>query len=212
MELNKEENVNQGRQYLNGSAFHDKAAAALPKRLTDVMFGFCASQTLFAACELGIFDALDAAGSSLSAKALSQQLSINEDATCRILDALSCMELLVKHDQGIPTYSNTIMASKYLITTSPESVKCAMAFGNNVLYRLFGNLNWAVRDGDNQWQRSFNKSSATDFFKEVCATKESCIQCMEAMRGTCRPAAMVVVTAFDLASSYHNMCDLGGIA
>jgi len=183
------------------------SSSSLPPQLAQYMFGFCASQALFTACEVGIFDALHKAGRPVSAKELSQELSINYDATCRLLDTLSCMELLEKHTGEV--YGNTSIATKYLTTNSPHSIQCSMAFGNNVLYRLFGNLNWAVREGNNQWQRSFNKTCAREFFKDVFSTTKSCIRFMEGMRGTCRPAAKEVVTAFDL-STFQHMCDLGG--
>ena len=206
MDLKQVDVMNCDHTNLNG--YHqDEKSPALPRRLTDLMFGFCASQAMFAACEVGIFDALHDAGCPLSAAALSQKLSINNDATCRILDALSCMELVNKHEEG--TYSNTSIATKHLTSTSPHSIQCSMAFGNNVLYRLFGNLTWAVREGTNQWNRSFNKSCARDFFKDIFDNEKSCIQFMEGMRGTCRPAAKAVVTSFNL-SGYHHMCDLGG--
>lgn len=185
----------------------DSATSSLPPQLAQYMFGFCASQALFTACEVGIFDALQRAGRPVSAKELSDKLSIDHDASCRLLDALSCMELLEKHDGDV--YGNTSLATKYLTTNSPDSIHCSMAFGNNVLYRLFGNLNWAVIEGTNQWQRSFNKSCAREFFKDAFSTTESCIRFMEGMRGTCRPAAREVMTAFNL-STYQHMCDLGG--
>lgn len=202
MDLKKNDHTS----YTNGF-HHDDISPSLPRRLTDLMFGFCASQALFTACEVGIFDALNEADRPLSAAVLSQKLSINHDATCRLLDALCGMELLERNEDK--TYRNTSLAEKYLTSNSPESIQSSMAFGNTVLYRLFGNLNWAVREGTNQWQRSFNKTCARDFFKDVFSDTKSCVRFMEGMRGTCRPAAVGVVTAFDL-SSYRHMCDLGG--
>lgn len=196
--------------YSNGyTRPHHKNSEGLPTRLTEVMFGFCASQTLFTACELGIFDVLQDA--RLSSQEVAEKLSTNQDATSRMLDALTGMEFLEKHplSSGLAKYSNMPIAEKYLTSSSPESIKCSMAFGSNVLYNLFGNLQSAVREGQSQWERSFNRSSAEDFFKDVFATKEGCIRLMEGMRGTCRPAAAGVVTACDL-SNFKHMCDLGG--
>lgn len=209
----EEVHVNHGisNGYSNGyTCPHHKNSEPLPSRLTELMFGFCASQTLFSACELGIFDALHATV-PLSANDVAEKLSTNQDATCRILDALTGMEFLEKHQfaSGHAKYSNMPIADRYLTSSSPESIKCSMSFGSNVLYNLFGNLQSAVREGQNQWERSFNRSSAEDFFKDVFTTKEGCIRLMEGMRGTCRPAAAGMVKAFDL-GNFEHMCDLGG--
>ncbi|EDO45660.1 predicted protein [Nematostella vectensis] len=173
------------------------------------MFGFCGSQTLFTACELGIFDLLHASNTPLSANAIAKDLSTDVDATGRLLDALVCLELLEKTPASPPVYMNTPTTDRFLLQSSPNSVKPCMQFGGTVLYRLFSNLTSAVRDGNNQWGRTFNGSTAGDFFKSAYATREGVIRVLEGMRGTSRPVAPLVVTAFDL-SSFATMCDVGG--
>jgi len=172
------------------------------------MHGFCASQALFAGCELGIFDALHAAGAPQSAKTLSKKLCTNEEATSRLLDVLANIELLVKHaGTDEPRYANTNEA-QWLTDSSPSNVKGFIKLRVQTSYPLCGNLSSAVRDGSSQWQRTFNESSE-ETFKCLFANEDKTIQFLEAMRGITRPGARFCVSAFDL-SRFKRMCDLGG--
>lgn len=61
------------------------------------------AQTLFAACELGVFDHLEASERPLSAAEVAQALDTSEDGTQRLLSACAGLELLVVqqcNDQG----------------------------------------------------------------------------------------------------------------
>ena len=73
---------------------------------------------------------------------------------------------------------------------------------------MFGNLESAIREGSNQWMRTFNLSSE-DFFKSSYNIEEDRIRFQSAMHSTSLHFCHAVVTAFDL-SSFDNCCDLGG--
>ena len=180
------------------------SGSPIPRKIVDLMHGYCASQALFSACELGIFDALYVAGVPQSAKTLSEQLSTDENATSRLLDVLAHIELVVKHGGSDgPLYSITKEA--YCLTSSsPSNLKGFITLCLHTAYPLLGNLTSAIRDGGSQWQRTFNVPSEDDFYDE-----EMKIGFLEAMRGISGPGAHSCVSAFDL-SRFETMCDLGG--
>ena len=184
------------------------SGSPIPRKIVDLMHGYCASQALFSACELGIFDALYVAEVPQSAKTLSGELSIDENATSRLLDVLAHIELVVKHaGSDGPLYS--IAKEAYCLTSSsPSNVKGFSTFSLQTGYPLFGNLTSAIRDGDSQWQRTFHATSE-ELFKNWYASQEKTIAFLEGMRGISGPGAHFCVSAFDL-SRFKTMCDLGG--
>ncbi|KAL2081698.1 hypothetical protein ACEWY4_023551 [Coilia grayii] len=65
-----------------------------PRKILQYMEGFLISKTLFAACELGVFDHLETAERPLSAAEVAQGLGSSEDGTRRLLSACAGLELL----------------------------------------------------------------------------------------------------------------------
>ena len=60
---------------------------------------FCVCQTMFAACELGVFDLLQTSGRPLSAGEVAQAVGASLDGTERLLSACTGLELLTAHTQ-----------------------------------------------------------------------------------------------------------------
>src|SRR5690349_14343778 len=85
------------------------------------------SKTMFAAASLGIFDLLAKQG-PLSARAVSDVLQSNEDATARLLDGCVALELLSKTD-GI--YANTATADRYLRNDSEHTLIGYILYSND---------------------------------------------------------------------------------
>ena len=175
--------------------------------LIQSLYGSFKLQTIFATCELGIFDELSS-GKAI-ADQLSAKLSINHAATTQLLDALVSLEQLEKHGKEEPhSYSNTRATERFLVKSSPDSITAFLVFLKTIVGKLFDNLAWAVREGTNQWQRAFGRSQA-EFVKPFYATKEEKIKFLDAMRASSKWDASTFVTAFDL-HEFNHMCDLGG--
>ncbi|KAJ7356228.1 hypothetical protein OS493_025981 [Desmophyllum pertusum] len=185
------------------------APPPIPGKLHDLIYAFRKSKVLFAACDLGVFDVLHESDAPQSAEDISSKLTTNVDATTRFLDALVALELLEKTKQGESwLYSNTEMAKQFLTKSSPDSVACYMRHSNQLLYPIFGNLESAVREGSNQWMKTFGQSSE-DVWKATYNSEEAHLRFLEAMHTSSRHSCHVVVTAFDL-SEFQCCCDLGG--
>ena len=163
----------------------------------------------FAACDLGIFDLLHESDAPQSAKDISSKMSTNVDATTRLIDTLVALELLEKTKQDDSwLYSNTEMSKQFLTKSSPDSVDGYIRHSNRLLYQLFGNLETAVREGSNQWMKTFGQSSE-DVWKAAYNTEEARLRFLGAMHSTSRHSCHAVATAHDL-SEFQFCCDLGG--
>ena len=170
----------------------------IPDKLANLLEGYHASKTLFAACELRIFDRLHSA-----------TISSELDATTRLMDALVGLEFLEKTKDGDQwVYKNSQIASKFLTSSSPESQLGMIGYKNNVSYTLCGQLESAVREGTPRWMKAFGKSS-NDVFQELYHTEESCLQFMRALHSDSLHGSYAVAKGVDL-SKFRTCCDLGG--
>ncbi|KAG2456336.1 ASMT methyltransferase, partial [Polypterus senegalus] len=68
--------------------------AEYPRRILDYMEGFLVSKTLFAACELGVFDLLSQSKQPMRAAEIAHRLKTNVDGMERLLAACVGLELL----------------------------------------------------------------------------------------------------------------------
>ena len=180
----------------------------IPDKLANLLEGYHASKTLFAACELRIFDKLHSTTAPQSAKEISESICSELDATTRLMDTLVGLEFLEKTKDGDQwVYKNSQIASKFLTSSSPESQLGLIAFKNNVSCTLCGQLESAVREGTPRWVKAFGKSS-NDVFQELYHTEESCLQFMRALHSDSLHRSYAVAKAVDL-SKFHTCCDLG---
>ncbi len=171
-----------------------------PRLVIDLIEAFRRSKTMFAAVELGVFDRLAAA--PLTAAELADSTDL--DAATRLLDA--CVSLgLLACDGG--RYSNTAAAQTYLTRSSPHTLAGYILYSNSALFRLWANLEDAVREGSNRWKQTFGWEGPIfdHFFKTEQATRDFLL----GMHGFGLLSSPAVVAAFDL-SGFRRLVDLGG--
>ena len=173
-----------------------------PAVILDLLEAFRRSKTMFAAVSLGVFDALESGPQSVTALATS--LKLDAGALERLLDACVCLQVLAKHGS---LYENTPTASAYLCEQSPARMTGYLNYSNAILWKMWGNLEGAVREGTNRWQETFGWDGPifSSFFKTEAAMHEF----LMGMHGQGLLSSPQVVTAFDL-SRFRRLVDLGG--
>lgn len=173
-----------------------------PAVVLDLIEAFRRSKTMFAAVTLGVFDALAAGPKSLAQ--LADELKWNPDALERLLDACVGLQLLVRSDDG---YENTSAATAYLTTSSPLRLTGYINYSNDITWKLWSNLEDAVREGTHRWQQTFGWDGPifSHFFKTEEAKREFLI----GMHGLGLLSSPHVVSAFDL-GRFRRLVDLGG--
>jgi len=157
---------------------------------------------MFAAIDLGVFDALDAGPKPLAT--LANELHANADALERLLDACRGMQLLAKRD-GV--YENTSAATTYLTTRSPRRLTGYLNYSNEFLWPLWGNLEDAVREGTHRWQQTYGWDGP--LFSHFFKTEETKREFLMGMHGFGLISSPHVVAAFDL-GRFSTFVDLGG--
>ncbi|HMF11119.1 MAG TPA: class I SAM-dependent methyltransferase [Gemmataceae bacterium] len=173
-----------------------------PGIVLDLLQAFRCAKAMFAAVSLGVFDVLASGPKTLHA--LASELKANPDALERLLDACVGLQLLDGNDQG---YRNTPAASAYLCKDSPHRLTGYINYSNDVMWKLWGNLEDAVREGTNRWKQTFGWDGPifANFFRTDGAKREF----LMGMHGYGLLSSPHVVTAFDL-GTYHCLVDLGG--
>lgn len=170
--------------------------------ILDLLEAFRRSKTMFAAVSLGVFDTLESG--PRSAPALAETLKLNAGALERLLDACVCLQVLKKEGS---LYANTPTASAYLCKQSPSRMTGYLNYSNEILWKMWGNLEGAIREGTNRWQETFGWDGPifSSFFKTEAAMREF----LMGMHGQGLLSSPQVVTAFDL-SRFRRLVDLGG--
>jgi acetylserotonin O-methyltransferase len=177
-------------------------AAPDPKVVLDLMEAFRRSKTMFAAVSLGVFDAL--AEGPKTASSLATELKTNADALGRLLDA--CVGLaLIEH--GANGYSNSPAAAAYLCRNSTRRLTGYLFYSNEVLWKLWANLEDAVREGTHRWQQTYGWDGP--IFSHFFRTEEAKREFLLGMHGYGLISSPQVVAAFDL-SRFRRLVDLGG--
>lgn len=173
-----------------------------PAPVLDLLEAFRRSKTMFAAVSLGVFDALASGPRTLGS--LATDLKAQPDALSRLLDACVGLSLLRRHGDR---YENTPAATRYLSRTSPDRLTGYIAYSNDVLWKLWGNLEDAVREGNHRWKQTFGWDGPifAHFFHDDEARREFLL----GMHGYGLLSSPQVVVAFDL-SRFRCLVDLGG--
>jgi len=198
----------------------------IPQDLMEKLFGFCGSQTIIAGFKLGVFDVIHNAETALTVQEISKKLKTNEEATERLLDTLVSLTLLEKASKhGDDLYRNTATSDKFLTQSSSNSIKGIVPMIEKS-YKLYENLEFAVKEGENQWRRAYNgfipwllfmlldlykyvTGRQWNVFSLIYATKRGVMTFLQGLKGSCKPEAGRLMSAFDL-SSFSKMVDLGG--
>ena len=151
---------------------------------------------------LGVFDALTHGPMTLAS--LAAALSADEDALQRLLDACVNLSLLSKHGER---YENTPAAQTYLTKTSPDRLTGYINYSNSVMWKLWANLEDAIREGTHRWKQTFGWDGPifANLFHDDQAIKEF----LMGMHGYGLISSPQVVAAFDL-SRFKCLVDLGG--
>lgn len=168
----------------------------------DLIEAFRRSKTMFAAAQLGVFDTLAMDASTLDE--LAAALSVNQRALERLLGA--CISLGLLQIDG-SKYKNTSAADRYLVSSSPDSLAGYILYSNQSLYRLWGRLEEAVKEGTNRWEDVFGSRDA--LFDHYFRDDQNAARFLGGMHGLGQLASQRVVRAFDL-SAYRHLVDLGG--
>ncbi len=173
-----------------------------PSLVLDLLQAFRWSKTMFAAVSLGVFDTLTSGPKSLAT--LAAELQANADALERLLDACIGLELLRRHG---PEYENTPVAATYLTNSSPHRLTGYINYSNDVMWKLWANLDDAVREGTHRWAQTYGWDGPifSHFFKTEDAKREF----LMGMHGFGLISSPHVVAAFDL-GWFTSFVDLGG--
>ena len=176
--------------------------SADPAPILDLIEAFRRSKTMFTALRLGVFDALERRPQTVDA--LAAEMKLDADALGRLLNGCVALRLLERQDQQ---FRNTPVASKYLVSASPETLTGYIAYSDQSLYSLWAHLEDAVREGTNRWAQTFGSRDALFdyYFRDPAATASF----LGGMHGLGLLTSPRVVRAFDL-SRFTHLVDVGG--
>ncbi|XP_073918278.1 probable bifunctional dTTP/UTP pyrophosphatase/methyltransferase protein isoform X2 [Castor canadensis] len=170
-----------------------------PAGLLGLIDGFKASKALFAACKLNVFDLLRGMAPQHATK-VARQVDASVCGTRRLLDACVALGLLEKTERG---YSNTELASVYLVSDSEFSLHGYITHTNDYTWDLFTHLEVAIREGPEQVHGAVGRKDSCD------QSKAPTLQVLRARHNLTKLTSHQVATAFDL-SRFTCACHLGG--
>jgi acetylserotonin O-methyltransferase len=173
-----------------------------PAIVLDCIEAFRRSKAMFAGVSLGVFDAL--VNGSRSSTQLAPELKADADTLERLLNALVGLGLLTK--QG-DRFANAPAATAYLTSASPLRLTGYINYSNDVIWKLWANLEDAVREGTHRWKQTYGTEGPIfDRFFENEARKREFLMGMHGFGVISSPH---VANAFDLAR-FRTVADLGG--
>jgi acetylserotonin N-methyltransferase len=173
-----------------------------PAVVLDLLEAFRRSKVMFAAVSLGIFDALEER--PRSSAELAEALSLHPDSLTRLLDAAIGLKLLERRGDR---YENTPATSAYLCQRSPSRLTGYINYSNTALWKLWANLEGAVREGTHRWKETFGWDGP--IFSSFFRTEDDKREFLMGMHGYGVISSPKVVAAFDL-GRYRRLVDLGG--
>ncbi len=173
-----------------------------PTPVLDLLDGFRASKVMFASVSLGVFDRLAQGPAPLDV--LARELHANADALRRLLDA--CVGLKLLTHQGAD-YANSPAAAIYLCKDSPRRLTGYINYSNTVLWKLWANLEDALREGTHRWKQTFGLDGP--IFSHFFRNDEEKREFLMGMHGHGQISSPRVVAAFDL-GRFRRLADLGG--
>lgn len=156
---------------------------------------------MFAAVELGVFDAVKV---PRQLDELTQELGCDRIALMTLLDSCVAFGLLTRIEDQ---YVNTPVAEAYLTQASPRRMTGYIHYSNRVMWKMWANLEDAVRDGTHRWKQTFDFDGP--IFSHFFRTDESMQEFLMGMHGFGMITSPHVVNAFDL-SRFRVLADLGG--
>jgi len=178
------------------------ASVPSPALILDLLEAFRRSKTMFAAVELGIFDALERGGKTVEDLAAELKLHVRSAQT--LLEACVALGLL-KQNNGF--FENTRESSVYLCSSSPRRMTGYIQYSNHAIWKMWAHLEGAIREGSNRWNQTFGFHAP--IFSHFFRTPESMQEFLMGMHGFGMITSPEIVRAFDL-SRFQHFCDLGG--
>ncbi|XP_031140504.1 probable bifunctional dTTP/UTP pyrophosphatase/methyltransferase protein isoform X2 [Sander lucioperca] len=180
------------------------------QRIIDLMDGFKSSKALFTASKMCVFDLLQSRP-GLDAAQVAQEIKASVKGTACLLEACVSLGLLKSKQRACqkPVYENTDLSSRFLLSDAPSSLRGYIQHCNDTVWPLFSHLESAVREGANQHEKAFGKTSKDMFQDTFYNSQEAKLRFMNAMHSIAKVTGRAVATAFDL-SSFKTACDLGG--
>lgn len=173
-----------------------------PSPVLDLIEAFRRSKTLFTAVRMGLFDLLDEAPAT--AEQLAAQTGAQTEALERLLEGCAALGLLERRDGA---FSNTDLARTYLTRRSPQSLAGYIRYSDEALYRLWGELEAAVREGGPRWQQVFGARGS--LFDHFYRTEDARADFLGGMHGLGLLSSPAIVRVFNL-NAYDTLVDLGG--
>ena len=110
-----------------------------PALVLDLIEAFRRSKTMFAAVELGVFDVLK---SAMPLDELVLRLGCDRIALMTLLDSCVALGLLARDGDR---YQNTPASDTYLTQDSPRRMTGYIHYSNRVMWKMWSNLEDAVR-------------------------------------------------------------------
>ncbi len=173
-----------------------------PAIVLDLIEAFRRSKSMFAAVELGIFDSLESGPHT--PETLATNLNLNPDALGRLLTV--CVGLgLLSFEGG--AYHNTPAASAYLVAQSPRQLTGYIRYSNDVMWKMWGNLEGAIREGTHRWKETYGWDEP--IFSSFFRTPEAKREFLMGMHGFGVLSSPAVANALDF-SRFAHLADLGG--
>jgi len=173
-----------------------------PSPVIDLIEAFRRSKTMFAAVALGVFERLERGPAD--AATLAAELDAHGGSLERLLDACVGLGFLRKQEGR---YANEPVASVYLCRSSERALTDYILYSNEVLFRLWANLEDAVLEGSHRWKQTFGLDGP--IFDHFFKTDEAMRNFLMGMHGFGLLSSPAVVAAFDL-GRFHKLVDLGG--
>jgi acetylserotonin O-methyltransferase len=196
-----------------------------PSPVLDLLYAFRMSKAMFTAVSLGVFDAL--ASGPKTAAALAGELKADSGALEQLLDTCVALKLLTREEElrpssfelrpkvearnskvgADPCYANSSAAAAYLCKASPRRMTGYVYYSNEFLWKLWGNLEDAVREGTNRWKQAYGWDGP--IFSSLFRSEEAKREFLMGMHGYGQISSPKVVNVFDL-SPFRRLVDLGG--
>ncbi|KAL6041446.1 hypothetical protein STEG23_023561 [Scotinomys teguina] len=159
---------------------------------------------LFAACDLGVFEALSAG--PLDTASVAQVLGLSPHGTQLLLDACAGLGLL--RVEGTGAYTLTPPSRDLLLTQGTRSQRSMLLYLGATAYVCWGHLGRAVREGRSQYPQA-DAVATEEPFAAIYRSEPERLLFMAALQDTWRVCGVRVLKAFDL-SPFRVICDVGG--
>ena len=169
--------------------------------LSQLIWGFTASQTVYVAAKLGIADVLR--DQSKTPREIAGAVGADEAALHRLLRALTTVDVLVEDEHGRFAATPT---GELLRSDHPQSLRAfAMCFGSPLFWQPWGNLDQAIVTGQPAFDRVYGQS----FFDYLGRSPADAAAFNAAMTSRNRGELAAILAAYDF-SRFTRIVDVGG--